>query len=217
MKIFITGGTGYVGQVLIPTLLRKGHEVLCLVRKGSKDKLKSLLDQITIIEGDVLESSSLDIKDCDAMIHLVAVIKEFPEKNITFERYNYQSAKNMIDLAERDGVHRFLLMSAVGNPPGIPKGYYHYKLMAEDYLKSSPLHWTILKPSLIYDQNWSGKNAGWVSLFNWSFELGGLMPAIGDRIRQFQPISRTMIADTIGKAIENKEYIGKTLIGKDLF
>ena len=34
-KVFITGGTGYVGQHLLPELARRGHEVRALVRKGS--------------------------------------------------------------------------------------------------------------------------------------------------------------------------------------
>ncbi len=216
MRVFITGGTGYVGQKVIPALLRRGHEVVCLVRKGSEDKLKGLTGQIIILSGDVLDPSTLNTDGCDAIIHLVAIIKEYPEKNVTFERYNFESVKNMIDVAQRDGVDRFILMSAVGNPPGVPKDYYRYKLKAESYLKSTPLHWTILKPSLIYDQNWSGKSAGWVSLFNWSFDLGGLVPAIGDRISQFRPISRPEIAETIVEVIQNKKYVGKSLIGKDL-
>ncbi|GMT50287.1 MAG: hypothetical protein IEMM0008_1826 [bacterium] len=216
MKVFITGGTGYVGQKVIPALLRKGHEVICLVRKGSEDKLKDLSKQITIVSGDLLEPSNLNTCECEAVIHLVAIIKEFPEKSITFERYNFESAKNMIDVAEQNAIDRFILMSAVGNPPGVPKNYYRYKLKAEDYLKSTGLHWTILKPSLIYDQSWSGKSAGWVSLFNWSFALGSLVPAIGDRISSFRPISRSEIADTIVEVIQNKKYIGESLIGRDL-
>jgi len=30
--VFITGGTGYMGQCLIPRLLERGHEVRALVR-----------------------------------------------------------------------------------------------------------------------------------------------------------------------------------------
>ena len=38
-RVFITGGSGYMGQRLIPRLLERGHEVRALVRPGSEKKL----------------------------------------------------------------------------------------------------------------------------------------------------------------------------------
>ncbi|MGD1213678.1 MAG: NmrA family NAD(P)-binding protein [Terriglobales bacterium] len=35
-RVFITGGTGYIGTALIPILLERGHRVRALVRPGSK-------------------------------------------------------------------------------------------------------------------------------------------------------------------------------------
>ena len=37
--VFLTGGTGYMGQRLIPTLMARGHRVRALVRPGSERKL----------------------------------------------------------------------------------------------------------------------------------------------------------------------------------
>jgi NAD(P)-dependent dehydrogenase (short-subunit alcohol dehydrogenase family) len=38
-RIFITGGTGYIGSRLIPLLAARGHQLLALVRRGSDHKL----------------------------------------------------------------------------------------------------------------------------------------------------------------------------------
>jgi uncharacterized protein YbjT (DUF2867 family) len=38
-RVFMTGGTGYLGQRLIPALLKRGHEVRALVRPGSEHRL----------------------------------------------------------------------------------------------------------------------------------------------------------------------------------
>ncbi|HEV2721249.1 MAG TPA: NmrA family NAD(P)-binding protein, partial [Thermoanaerobaculia bacterium] len=38
-NVFVTGGTGYIGQRLIPELLDRGHAVRALVRDGSERKL----------------------------------------------------------------------------------------------------------------------------------------------------------------------------------
>ena len=39
MKVFVTGGTGFVGREILGQLLSAGHEVRALVRDGSQDKL----------------------------------------------------------------------------------------------------------------------------------------------------------------------------------
>ena len=35
-RVFVTGGTGYIGSRLIPILAQRGHEVMALVRPGSE-------------------------------------------------------------------------------------------------------------------------------------------------------------------------------------
>ena len=39
MKIFLTGGTGFVGSEVLRQLVASGHSVRALVREGSADKL----------------------------------------------------------------------------------------------------------------------------------------------------------------------------------
>ncbi len=40
-RVFITGGTGYLGSRLIPLLHQRGHEVIALAREESRQKLPS--------------------------------------------------------------------------------------------------------------------------------------------------------------------------------
>lgn len=217
MKVFITGGTGYVGNGVVNLLLDRGHEAVCLVRAGSEKKLGDLIDRVKVVNGDILDSSFIGLTGCDTVIHLVAIIKEIPDQGITFEKLIFESAKNMIDRAKECGVDRFILMSAVGSPPGIPSGYYKYKVQAEDYLKNSGLKYTIFKPSLIFERSWWGKSVGWIVLFNWLFSFGGLFPVVGDWIKKWQPIPRSRIANAFVYAVENKVCIDKTISGRKLF
>ncbi len=60
MKILVTGGAGYIGSILVPMLLQKGHEVTVL--DNFMYKQTSLLDccyhdKLTIINGDVRDTS----------------------------------------------------------------------------------------------------------------------------------------------------------------
>ncbi|RPJ46315.1 MAG: NAD-dependent epimerase/dehydratase family protein, partial [Chloroflexi bacterium] len=51
MRIFVTGGTGFIGSHLVRRLVAEGHEVRCLVRLGRKTRL---LDELSVqqVPGD---------------------------------------------------------------------------------------------------------------------------------------------------------------------
>ncbi|WRT68658.1 uncharacterized protein IL334_005637 [Kwoniella shivajii] len=77
MKVFVTGGSGWVGKHVVPELIAHGHKVLALAR--SNDAAKALEGQgAQVVRGtlediDILQSSA---KDSDAVIHL-AYIHDF--------------------------------------------------------------------------------------------------------------------------------------------
>src|SRR3954468_2475106 len=84
-KIFITGGTGYMGQRLIRRLLDRGHQVRALVRSGSEKKLAS---GCTPVVGNALDASSYaeNISPADTFIQLVGVAHPSPAKAAEFRR-----------------------------------------------------------------------------------------------------------------------------------
>ena len=100
MKVFVTGGTGFVGLYLLEELLNAGHTVRCLVRPGSEGKLP-LREGIEVRLGDATDSGSLEgcLEGCDAMIHLVGIIREFPVKGITFSRLHTEATRNVLAAA----------------------------------------------------------------------------------------------------------------------
>ena len=82
-NVFITGGTGYLGQRLIPELLEHGHTVRALVRQGSQAKLPAGCESVI---GDPLnqESFAAQIRPADTFVQLVGVPKPSPAKAAQF-------------------------------------------------------------------------------------------------------------------------------------
>ncbi|MDE2217719.1 MAG: NAD-dependent epimerase/dehydratase family protein, partial [Planctomycetota bacterium] len=56
MKIFLTGGTGFVGQQILQDLIDNNYQVKCLIRQGSEQKISHYKD-VDIIHGDITDAA----------------------------------------------------------------------------------------------------------------------------------------------------------------
>ncbi len=71
MKIFLTGGTGFIGSHLINSLHESGHSVFCLIRKDSSSQTH-FKKQPKWVEGELGNGSFQNLPNCDLVIHLAA-------------------------------------------------------------------------------------------------------------------------------------------------
>ena len=109
MKVYLTGATGFVGKEVLRQLLDAGHTVRCLVRHGSEGKLP-IEKNIEVRMGDATDPASLEnsIEGCEAVIHLIGIIREHPSKGVTFKRLHFEATRNMVEAAAAQGVSRYL-------------------------------------------------------------------------------------------------------------
>lgn len=150
MKIALFGGTGFVGSYLLDELLEQGHSARLLVRPGSDADVQSR-DGCEIVAGTIADPAAVKstIEGSDAVIYNIGILKEFPGRGVTFEALQFKGARLAIDSAKALGAQRFGLMSANGvKEDGTP--YQQTKYMAEQYLQSSGLTWTIYRPSVLF-------------------------------------------------------------------
>lgn len=200
MKIFITGSTGFFGAHLVKELLKQGHQLKLLVHK----KTPMLANDCEVVEGDatIAESFENAVYGFDAIINLIGIIREYPEKGVTFERLHVLATANIVEAAKKAGIKRYLQMSALGTRADAVSGYHKTKFMAEELVKRSALDWTIFRPSLIF-----GAKDAFVNMLAAQLKLAPVMPVIGSGKYRLQPIHADDVAKCFAMSLEMPETI----------
>jgi NADH dehydrogenase len=205
MKVLITGGTGYVGSTLRRYVRDEGHEVRLLVRSGSENKIDSpALYEVT--RGDIFNTNAcLKACDgCDAVIHLVGIIREYPSRGITFDQCHRVATLNIVEAARRTGVERFIHMSALGTRPNAVSTYHKTKFAAEELVRSSPLRWTVFRPAWILGAGDHGTRQIRDLLRK------PIVPLINGGKMLLQPVALDDVCTVMSKALRMPETQGKT-------
>ncbi|MGA1862939.1 complex I NDUFA9 subunit family protein [Deferribacter thermophilus] len=205
MKIFLTGGTGFVGTEILKYVLSKDYEVSLLVRNPDKVKIKN--EKIDIIVGDVLRPETYrdKLNDVDCVIHLVGIIREIPKNGVTFQKYHFQATKMIVDAAKEADVKRFIHMSANGARNDAITDYHKTKYLAEEYVRNSGLTYTIFKPSVIY-----GEGDSFINMLNDFLKKTPVFSYFGDGSYPMQPVYVADVAKIFVDAIENSNTFNKT-------
>ncbi len=211
-KILVTGATGFVGNAVIDSLNRHGYAPVALVRKGSEKKLEYPAE---IVNGDVLDKDSLSkaLKDIDAVIHLVGIIREYPKKGVTFARMHTEATENITSAMAEKGMRRYVHMSANGTRENAVSMYHITKYNAEQAVKYHNIDYTIFRPSLIY-----GPGDTFINMLAGYMRSAPAFTYFGDGSYPMMPVYVRDVADCFVKALDNEETYDKTyhLCGEDL-
>ena len=143
-RVFITGGTGYMGANLVPALLERGHRVRGLVRNSSKGTLPVGCE---VVSGDALDAKTYRqfIRPADTFVHLVGVAHPSPSKGAQFRSIDLVSAREAINAAAELGIQHFVYLS-VAHPAPMMKDYIAVRTECEDLIRERGLNATILRP-----------------------------------------------------------------------
>jgi uncharacterized protein YbjT (DUF2867 family) len=143
-RVFVSGGTGYVGRPLIAQLLERGHQVRALVRPGSERKLPA---GCQVISGDALDGRSYasQIAPSDTFVQLVGVAHPSPAKTTEFRNIDLASGRSAVEAAKGAGVEHFVYVS-VAHPAPVMKAYIEVRTQCEAMIGESGMNATILRP-----------------------------------------------------------------------
>jgi nucleoside-diphosphate-sugar epimerase len=120
MRVLVTGHLGYIGTVMVPMLLKAGHDVVGLdsnLYESCTFVAGGTIAEVPHIRKDVRDAQAGDFDGIDAVIHLAALSND-PLGNlnpdITYS-INHRASVRLAHLAKDAGVKRFLLASSCSN------------------------------------------------------------------------------------------------------
>ena len=121
MKVFLTGHKGYIGAVLTPLLLERGHQVTGLdTDLFGACTFTGELTPVPELKGDVRDLDGQVLKGFDAVIHLAGLSND-PlgdyDPSLT-DDINHLGSVRLARLAKQAGVGRFLFASSCSNYGG---------------------------------------------------------------------------------------------------
>ena len=131
MKVFVTGGTGFIGGEVVRQLRDRGDEVVCLVRSPEKaSKLKEL--GCELVGGDLGDADALraGMEGCDGLVHAAAMYEVgIPAKqHPAMYEANVRGSERVLQAALDAKVSKVVYVSTVGI-----FGNTHGKVVDESY------------------------------------------------------------------------------------
>ncbi|MEZ5570721.1 MAG: NAD-dependent epimerase/dehydratase family protein [Halioglobus sp.] len=115
MKVFVTGGTGFIGSYTCHALLEAGHSVKLFVRNKAKAKALFGGKIRSIVVGDITNAADVKkgLTGCDAVIHLAAMVSTSKDDAERVYQQNVAAAKNVLGLAADAGCKTIVHVSSI--------------------------------------------------------------------------------------------------------
>jgi len=184
MNVMIFGSTGGIGRHAVEQALQAGHTVTAVAR--TPDKLAMQHPNLSIARGDVLDAAVFEPGGAvrAAMAGQQAVISAIgTESNAPTTLYS-DGLRHIAAAMQAEGVRRLLCISATGLEPGplfqriVAKpilwhfigNMYADLVRMEDFVKSTALDWTIVRPPRLTDGPRTGR---YQVKINRQFRFGG--------------------------------------------
>jgi dihydroflavonol-4-reductase len=110
--IFVTGGNGFIGSVVVRGLVNRGYAVRCLLRPSSDTDRIADLDYQPIV-GDVRDAVSVErgLQGCDGVVHLAGLSNWNDINSPLMDEVVISGTTNVLDAAKRAGNLRTVFVS----------------------------------------------------------------------------------------------------------
>lgn len=158
-KTLIIGASGQIGKKFTQLMLDDGNHVVALVR--DKSKLSAISNEnLTIVEADLTKDFGTAFKQCTNVVFVAGSGGNTgADKTMLIDLW---AACRAADYAKANAVEHFILVSSIGaDAPSegseSMQPYLIAKHMADEHLMRSGLHYTIVRPGTLTNDDAKGK------------------------------------------------------------
>ena len=143
-RVFIAGGTGYLGRPLIQELVARGHQATALARAGSARLVPA---GCAVHTGDALNAATFAsaVRGHDVFVQLVGVAHPAPWKAAQFRAIDQRSFEQSL-LAAREAACEHFVYLSVAHPAPSMRAFQQVRIECEHRLLDSGIRATILRP-----------------------------------------------------------------------
>lgn len=203
-RVFIAGGTGYMGRRLIPLLLRRGHKVTALARAGSGRKVAP---GCRVLIGNALDETTY--KDHLApgltFVHMVGVAHPSPAKAEEFRSIDLPAALASLRAAVSTRAEHFVYVS-VAHPASIMKAYVESRMEAEARIRDSGIRATFLRPWYVL-----GPGHQWAHLLRPVYWIMEQIPSIRESALRLGLVTLPQMTAALVNAVETVPEGGRVI------
>jgi NADH dehydrogenase len=209
-RIYLLGGTGFVGARLAARLAQDGHAVTVLTRRAERHRELLVLPTVKLVEGDPHNPVFLrrQFEQHDAVINLVGILNERGFSGRGFTRTHAQLPEKIVEACRYAKVKRLLHMSALNASLKAPSHYLRTKALGEDTVHrahGADLAVTSFRPSVIF-----GARDGFLNRFAGLIKKlpGGVFPLACPNAK-FQPVYVDDVVECFTRALADRHTFGQ--------
>jgi NADH dehydrogenase len=151
--ILITGGTGFIGKVLIRHLTDLGLPVKLLVppSKDSPDLPKGVPLEVAVSSFSDEKGLRSALKNVDYIFHLASVEALGRQADLT--KVDVRGTETIIRAAAHSNIKRFFYVSHLGTDRASAYPLLKAKAIAESHIKNSGIPYTIFRSAIVFGEN----------------------------------------------------------------
>jgi nucleoside-diphosphate-sugar epimerase len=206
-RLFVTGGTGFLGSRVVAALRQRGISIVALDRSGKLREKFSSDPGVETIAADVLqpEHYRAGLAKTSVILHLAALTGRASEQE--HFRVNAEGTEILLDEARRTGIRKILFVSSIAAKFPDKSRYYYAqaKVRAEEAVRASGLHFTTIRPTMIF-----GQGSPILSALQKLATLP-VMPVFGNGRTLVQPIYVDDLVAYILEILDQDRFRGETL------
>lgn len=203
-RVLVTGGTGFIGSVLVPRLVSAGYAPRLVVRRAPPRPPDPGVD---VVVADVSDPAAVTAAatGAAAIVHLAAATSSGRLHPAVAYRVNVGGASALVEASRRTGAHLIVVSTQHVYLPA-PGLYGRTKRMADAIFTAAGVPVTILRPSLVYGP---GTRGVFVRLATLVARLP-VIPVIGAGAWRMRPLFLDDLVDVVLAILARPELAGRT-------